>query len=179
MLLNPEENQMKKIIIAAALAAAIATGCGGTSHAGQVKACKAAMKADFAKGMTNPGASPATEPEQCKGLDAATLKRLAGQIIGGALSGTGTAGGAAGFLSGFRAAGFGTRDVRGATDVQLLKVGHVICQGFGSGMNYSDQVLAFSESDAQPTTAQVTSLVSLAVHDLCPQYATALPAGTP
>lgn len=68
------------VIAAAALAASLAA-CGG-SHA-DAKACKAAMKHDFAAALANPSGPPAKRPAACKGLSDAEVRKLAGQVMSG------------------------------------------------------------------------------------------------
>lgn len=71
----------------AACAAAVlivASACGGgQTHAQQVNACKSAMRADFKHALTHPSAPPAQQPDACKGLPPALLRKLAGQIMSG------------------------------------------------------------------------------------------------
>jgi uncharacterized protein DUF732 len=83
--------------------------------------------------------------------------------------------GSAAFLAGFRNSGLGAMDIAGATDDQLLKIGQTVCHGFRGGVTYGDEVLAFTESSAKPTTGQADTLVRLAVVNLCPQYGSDLP----
>jgi hypothetical protein len=41
------------------------------------------MTRDYATALEHPGASPASQPAACKGLSAATLNRLAGEVMAG------------------------------------------------------------------------------------------------
>ena len=82
---------MTRTRIAAAIAAAAAAlalaGCGGsaatggTHTAGNVAACKAAMTRDYHYALAHPDAPAATRPAACKGVPAATLARIAGEIM--------------------------------------------------------------------------------------------------
>lgn len=84
------------------------------------------------------------------------------------------------FLAKVRAIGFGSKDFANATDAQLLKVGQTVCNGFGpDGVGYQDEVLAFVQNSAHPTTHQAAVLVDEAVRNLCPRYAAEIPAGAP
>jgi hypothetical protein len=51
-------------------------------HAGKPSeaACKAAMKADYSRALSDPSAPAATEPSACKGIPAPELSKLAGSI---------------------------------------------------------------------------------------------------
>jgi hypothetical protein len=71
-----------RAITAAALSAAALTtaltGCGGGPSQ---SACKTAMRAELAHAITDPHAAPGREPAACHGLPAATLRRLATQVL--------------------------------------------------------------------------------------------------
>jgi Protein of unknown function (DUF732) len=83
-------------------------------------------------------------------------------------------------LAKIRTVGYGSKDFASATDSQLLKIGQVACNGFGPGsMGYQDEILAFVQNSAKPTTHQVAMLVDEAVRNLCPEYTAQLPAGAP
>lgn len=69
-------------VIAAAVLAASLAACGG-SHQPDAKACKAAMKHDFAAALASPSAAPAKRPAVCKGISDAELRKLAGQMMSG------------------------------------------------------------------------------------------------
>lgn len=75
---------VRMVAVVAAAAVVALAGCGsGQSHAVKVAACKTAMRADFRHALAHPSAPAATEPAACKGLSAAVVRRLAGQILAG------------------------------------------------------------------------------------------------
>ena len=65
---------------------------------------------------------------------------------------------------------FGTKDFASADDNQLLDIGNVACEGFGSGLTFGRVVQGFVESNARPTTAEAEAFTRLAVRNLCPEY---------
>jgi len=69
--------------VAAVVAVALAVGCGGSKPKPDVAACKSAMKHAYAQALSNPSAAPATRPPACAGVDDATLRKLAAQILSG------------------------------------------------------------------------------------------------
>jgi hypothetical protein len=71
---------------------------------------------------------------------------------------------------------FGTKDLAAASDEELLKVGKLVCDGLGiHGLDYGRVVQRLVRSDACPTPAQASVLVSSAVRNLCPEHADAIP----
>jgi len=80
---------MRKLTAVFAVLAFLAgvTGCGNEPD---VAGCKAAMKKDYTEATAAADAPPATRPAECKGVDDATLQRLAGEIMGEALDATET-----------------------------------------------------------------------------------------
>jgi uncharacterized lipoprotein len=74
---------MTRARIAAALAVLALAGCssGSTHTASNVAACKAAMTRDYDYALAHPDAPPATRPTACKGVSAATLQKIAGEIM--------------------------------------------------------------------------------------------------
>jgi PBP1b-binding outer membrane lipoprotein LpoB len=70
----------------AALAATLMVLAGCSSKApdkppDKVAACKAAMRADYERSLTDPNAPTATRPPACNGIDDATLERLVGEVM--------------------------------------------------------------------------------------------------
>lgn len=70
-------------VAALAVTALALAGCasGSTHTTDSVAACKAAMTRDYAYALAHPGAPAATRPAACKGVSAATLDRLAAEIM--------------------------------------------------------------------------------------------------
>lgn len=65
-----------------------AAGCGdGDGGTPDVAACKAAMKKDFETATASPEAPSASRPAACKGVDDATVQRLAEEILGEEMGG--------------------------------------------------------------------------------------------
>lgn len=82
---------MTRLLAASALVLATLTACGGGSDADQPKqpqpnvaACEQAMRQQFADAMSS--GAKGERPAECKGVSDAELERIAGEIIGGALS---------------------------------------------------------------------------------------------
>jgi hypothetical protein len=75
---------MRKIITGAVLVllAGCASGQAPARHPGAA-ACRAAMRADYQHAVASPSAAPAGEPASCRGLPAATLRRIASEILAG------------------------------------------------------------------------------------------------
>ena len=86
---------------------------------------------------------------------------------------TATAGPAA-FVAQARAMSFGTKDLAAASDGELLRLGKVVCDGLGiEGLGFRRVVQRLVQSEARPTTTEATAFVRSAVHNLCPQRASA------
>jgi hypothetical protein len=87
-----------------------------------------------------------------------------------------TTAGPAAFVGEARTMAFGTKDLAAASDEELLKVGKLVCDGLGiHGLDYGRVVQRLVRSDACPTPAQASVLVSSAVRNLCPEHADAIP----
>lgn len=73
---------MRTVTAAAAVTASLLLAAcgGGGSHPSQA-ACKQAMKQQYATALAS--GKQGTEPAACKGLSAAVLQKLAGQVIAG------------------------------------------------------------------------------------------------
>lgn len=68
-----------RTVIAAAAVALLLSACGGSGPS--QAACKQAMKQQYATALAS--GQQGTEPAACKGLSAAVLQRLAGQVLAG------------------------------------------------------------------------------------------------
>jgi hypothetical protein len=75
---------LKRITVVLVALVALA-GCGGNKA--DVAACKTAMKEQYTTATADPSAPESAKPAACKGVDDATLQRLAGEIIDEALDG--------------------------------------------------------------------------------------------
>ncbi len=81
--IHEDNPPMKRIALAAAVAAITINGCGAPSHAQQVKTCETYLSARFRQIMRDPRAPAITHrPPQCDGLSNAELDRIAGRILG-------------------------------------------------------------------------------------------------
>jgi hypothetical protein len=91
-------------------------------------------------------------------------------------SSTATTGSVA-FVAQARAMTFGTKDLAAASDGELLRLGKVVCDGLGiEGLGFRRVVERLAQSEARPTTTEATGFVRSAVRNLCPEYASAVPA---
>lgn len=80
------EEPMKRVLAAAALAAAGLTLAGCAHSQGQrpdPATCKSAMRADYKYALAHPSASPAAEPAACRGVPQPTLSQYVTQIMEG------------------------------------------------------------------------------------------------
>jgi hypothetical protein len=85
--------------------------------------------------------------------------------------------GAGAFVAQARAMTFGTKDLAAASDGELLRLGTVVCGGLGiEGVGLRWVVERLVQSEARPTTTEATAFVRSAVRNLCPEYASAVPA---
>ena len=76
-----------------------------------------------------------------------------------------------------RAMTFGTKDLAAASDGELLRLGKVVCDGLGiEGLGFRRVVERLVQSEARPTTTEATGFIRSAVRNLCPEYASAVPA---
>lgn len=81
------------------------------------------------------------------------------------------------FVAQARAMTFGTKDLAAASDGELLRLGKVVCDGLGiEGLGFRRVVERLVQSEARPTTTEATGFVRSAVRNLCPEYASAVPA---
>jgi hypothetical protein len=81
------------------------------------------------------------------------------------------------FVAQARAMTFGTKDLAAASDGELLRLGKVVCDGLGiEGLGFRRVVARLVQSEARPTTTEATGFVRSAVRNLCPEYASAVPA---
>jgi hypothetical protein len=81
------------------------------------------------------------------------------------------------FVAQARAMIFGTKDLAAASDGELLRLGKVVCDGLGiEGLGFRRVVERLVQSEARPTTTEATGFVRSAVRNLCPEYASAVPA---
>jgi Protein of unknown function (DUF732) len=81
------------------------------------------------------------------------------------------------FVAEARAMSFGTKDLAGASDGELLRLGRVVCDGLGiEGLGFRRVVRRLVRSEAHPTTTEATALIRSAVRNLCPEHASAVPA---
>jgi uncharacterized membrane protein len=74
-----KEPPMRKIMIAAAMAAVLAAGC---SSGPSVPACKAAIKKFVVAEEAHQRGDKASVKSACSGLSVAQEKRIAGQLVG-------------------------------------------------------------------------------------------------
>jgi hypothetical protein len=85
-----------------------------------------------------------------------------------------TTAGPAAFEAEARTMSFGTKDLVGASDRELLRLGKVVCDGLGiEGLGFRRVVQRLVQSEARPTTTEATALVRSAVRNLCPAHASA------
>ena len=81
------------------------------------------------------------------------------------------------FVAQARAMTFGTKDLAAASDGELLRLGKVVCDGLGiEGLGFRRVVERLVQSEARPTTTEATGFIRSAVRNLCPEYASAVPA---
>jgi hypothetical protein len=81
------------------------------------------------------------------------------------------------FVTEARAMSFGTKDLAGASNGELLRLGRVVCDGLGiEGLGFRRVVERLVRSEAHPTTTEATALIRSAVRNLCPAQASAVPA---
>jgi hypothetical protein len=81
------------------------------------------------------------------------------------------------FVAEARAMTFGTKDLAGASDGELLRLGRVVCDGLGiEGLGFRRVLQRLVQSEAHPTTTEATAFVRSAVRNLCPAQASAVPA---
>jgi len=81
------------------------------------------------------------------------------------------------FVAQARAMTFGTNDLAAASDGELLRLGKVVCDGLGiEGLGFRRVVQRLVRSEARPMTTEATAFVRSAVRNLCPAYASAVPA---
>ena len=81
------------------------------------------------------------------------------------------------FVAEARAMTFGAKDLAAASDGELLRLGKVVCDGLGiEGLGFRRVVERLVQSEARPTTTEATGFVRSAVRNLCPEYASAVPA---
>jgi hypothetical protein len=81
------------------------------------------------------------------------------------------------FVGEARAMSFGTKDLAGASDGELLRLGRVVCDGLGiEALGFRRVVQRLVRSEAHPTPTEATALVRSAVRNLCPEHASAVPA---
>lgn len=79
---------MRALAAVMAVIALTLSGCGGDGEQDRmpdVAACKAAMKAQLDKAMSDPNAPSGTRPPECVGVDDETLQRLAGEVMSEAM----------------------------------------------------------------------------------------------
>ena len=75
--------------VAVVLAAAgCLTGCGGDKP--DLAACKAAVREQLAKGISDPNAPKGTKPKECEGVSDADLERIGTEVLGEVFGGTPT-----------------------------------------------------------------------------------------
>jgi hypothetical protein len=90
-------------------------------------------------------------------------------------SSTTTAGPAA-FVAEARGTAFGNKDLAAASEGELLRLGNVVCDGLGiQRLGFRRVVQRLVQSEACPTPAEASALVTSAVRHLCPQHASAIP----
>ena len=88
-----------------------------------------------------------------------------------------TTAGPTAFVAEARTMPFGSKDLAAASDGELLRLGKAVCDGLGTkGVSFRRVVQRLVQSDACPTTAEVTAFVRNAVRNLCPAHASAIPA---
>jgi hypothetical protein len=81
------------------------------------------------------------------------------------------------FLAEVRAMTFGSKDLAASSDGDLLRLGKVVCDGLGiEGVGFQRVVERLVQSEAHPTTTEVTAFVRSAVRNLCPAHASVVPA---
>jgi Protein of unknown function (DUF732) len=81
------------------------------------------------------------------------------------------------FVAQARVMTFGTKDLAAASDGELLRLGKAVCDGLGTkGVSFRRVVERLVRSEARPTTTEATGFVRSAVRNLCPEYASAVPA---
>ena len=85
--------------------------------------------------------------------------------------------GSTAFVAEARAMSFGSKELAGASAGELLRLGRVVCDGLGiEGLGFRRVVQRLARSEAHPTTTEATALIRSAVRNLCPAYASAVPA---
>jgi hypothetical protein len=82
------------------------------------------------------------------------------------------------YLAVVRRAGLGNRDVAGASDKKLLRLGGVICDGLDTSLGYQNVIRAV-QGGHHITTRQATILTDAAIRNLCPAHLNEMPAGAP
>jgi hypothetical protein len=83
------------------------------------------------------------------------------------------------FLATVRKVGFGSKDVAGATDAQLILIGKDLCDGLDAGEGYQNAIDIMITSKPKPTTHQAIVWVDATIRDLCPAHESEIPAGAP
>ena len=79
------------------------------------------------------------------------------------------------FIAEVRAMSFGTRDLTAASDEDLLRLGMVVCDGLGiEDLGFRRVIQRLVQSEAHPTTTEARAFVRSAVHNLCPEHASAI-----
>ena len=83
--------------------------------------------------------------------------------------------GPAAFVAEARALTFGSKDLAAASDGELLRLGKVVCDGLGiEGVGFGRVIQRLVQSEARPTTTEARGFVRSAVHNLCPEHASAI-----
>jgi Protein of unknown function (DUF732) len=79
------------------------------------------------------------------------------------------------FVAEARAMSFGSKDLAAASAGELLRLGRIVCEGLGiEGLGFGRVVQRLVQSEAHPTTTEAKAFVRSAVHNLCPEHASAI-----
>jgi hypothetical protein len=79
------------------------------------------------------------------------------------------------FVAEARAMTFGTKNLAAASNAELLRLGKVVCDGLGiEGVGFGRVIRRLVQSEARPTTTEARAFVRSAVHNLCPEHASAI-----
>ena len=77
--------------------------------------------------------------------------------------------GEAAFADDVREAGFGDKDLDDAPDAAIVSLGRTVCDGLRKGISGEDAASVMFHHPAEPTLAQVKTLMESALENLCPE----------
>jgi hypothetical protein len=79
------------------------------------------------------------------------------------------------FVAEARAMTFGNKNLAAASDGELLRLARVVCDGLGiEGVGFRRVIARLLQSEARPTTTEAKAFARGAVHNLCPEHASAI-----